>query len=101
MQAGLIPKFVDINPNTLNVDAEYLISKITNKTKLIMIVNVLGSSTDVKKIAEVARKKNIILIEDNCESLGAKLNNKYLGTFGDFGTFSFFIHIKLPQEKEV
>jgi len=90
VQAGLIPKFVDINPNTLNVDAEYLISKITNKTKLIMIVNVLGSSTDVKKIAEVARKKNIILIEDNCESLGAKLNNKYLGTFGDFGTFSFF-----------
>ena len=90
VQAGLKPKFVDIDPKTLNVDADHLISKINKKTKVIMLVNVLGSATNVKKITDYAKKKKIIVIEDNCESLAGKLNNKYLGTFGDFGTFSFF-----------
>jgi len=90
VQAGLKPKFIDVNPKTLNVDADNLISKITKKTKVIMLVNVLGISTDLKKIKNFALKKNIIIIEDNCEALGAKLNQKYLGTYGDFGTFSFF-----------
>ena len=90
VQAGLTPKFVDINPNTLNVDAEHVISKITKKTKLILLVNVLGSSTDLHKIAAYSKKKRIILIEDNCESLGGMQKNKFMGTFGDFGTFSFF-----------
>ena len=90
VQAGLKPKFVDINPKTLNVDADYLLSKVTKKTKLILLVNVLGSSTDLKKIANFAKRKKIILIEDNCESLGGMQKNKFMGTFGDFGTFSFF-----------
>ena len=90
VQAGLKPRFVDVNPKTLNVDADHLISKITNKTKLILLVNVLGSSTDIKKISKFAKKKKIILIEDNCESLGGMQKKKYMGTYGDFGTFSFF-----------
>jgi len=90
VQAGLKPKFVDINPKTLNVDADELISQITKKTKVIMLINVLGISADLKKIKNYAKKKNIIIIEDNCEALGAKYDNKFLGTFGDFGTFSFF-----------
>lgn len=90
VQSGLKPIFLDANPKTLNVDADYLISKVTKKTKVIMIVNVLGGSDNLEKISKFAKKKNIILIEDNCEALGAKYNNKYLGTFGDFGTFSFF-----------
>ena len=45
---------------------------------------------DLKQISKIAKQKNLIVIEDNCESLGSKLNNKYLGTFGDFGTFSFY-----------
>jgi len=90
VQAGLKPKFVDINPKTLNVDADYLISKITKKTKVIMLINVLGISADLDKIKNYAKKNNIIIIEDNCEALGAKYNNRFLGTFGDFGTFSFF-----------
>ena len=57
VQAGLKPKFVDINPKTLNVDADYLLSKVTKKTKLILLVNVLGSSTDLKKIANFAKRK--------------------------------------------
>jgi CDP-4-dehydro-6-deoxyglucose reductase, E1 len=90
VQAGLKPKFIDINPKTLNVNADDLISKITKKTKVIMLINVLGISDDLKKIKDYAKKKNIIIIEDNCEALGAKYDKKYLGSFGDFGTFSFF-----------
>ena len=88
VQAGLIPKFVDINPNTLNVDADNLISKITKKTKVLMLINVLGISSNIKKITNYAKKKDIIVIEDNCEALGAS-TIKYLGTYGDFGTCSF------------
>ena len=90
VQMGLKPKFIDINSNTLNVDADHVISKITKKTKVIMLINVLGISTNVKKIVNYARKKKIIVIEDNCEALGAKYKNDFLGTIGDFGTFSFF-----------
>ena len=90
VQAGLKPVFVDINPKTLNIDLNDLQKKITKKTKLIMNINVLGLSTDMVKLKNISKKKNIILIEDNCESLGSKFNNKYLGTFGDFGTFSFY-----------
>ena len=90
VQFGLKPVFVDINISTLNVMEDLLIEKITKKTKAIMLINVLGLSSDLLKIKNFAKKNNLIIIEDNCESLGSKLNNKYLGTFGDFGTFSFF-----------
>ena len=90
VQSGLKTKFIDVNPQTLNVDADHLISKITKKTKVIMLINVLGISADIKKIINFAKKKKIIVIEDNCEALGAKLDQKYLGTLGDFGTYSFF-----------
>ena len=90
VQSGLVPKFIDVNPHTLNVDADQLIKQITNKTKVIMLINVLGISTDIKKITNYAKRKNIIVIEDNCEALGAKFQNKHLGTYGDFGTYSFF-----------
>jgi len=90
VQAGLKPVFVDINSSTLNVDVSELIKKITPKTKVIMIVHVLGNSSDIEKIKNICDKKNIILIEDTCESLGSKFKNKNLGTYGDFGTFSFY-----------
>ena len=90
VQAGLKVKFVDVNPLSLNVNVEDIISKVTQKTKVIMIINVLGLSCDILRLKNFCRKKKIILIEDNCESLGAKYNKKYLGTYGDFGTFSFF-----------
>ena len=90
IQAGLKPIFVDINPETLNVNADVFISKITKKTKVIMLVNVLGACENIKKITSFAKKKKIIIIVDNCESLGAKYENKEMGTYGDFGTYSFF-----------
>ena len=90
VQAGLKIKFVDIDSNTLNVKAEEIIKKVTKKTKVILLINVLGLSSDIEKIRNFCNAKKIILIEDNCEALGAKYNNKYLGTYGDFSTFSFF-----------
>jgi CDP-6-deoxy-D-xylo-4-hexulose-3-dehydrase len=90
VQAGLKPVFIDINPKTLNVDVEEVIKNITKKTKVIMAVHVLGGTTNMQKLVKVTKKKNIILIEDTCESLGSKYNNKFLGTIGDFGTYSFY-----------
>ena len=90
VQSGLKPVFVDVEKDTLNVNAELLIKKITKKTKVIMLVHVLGNSTDIDKIKKIAKQKKIIIIEDTCEALGAKYKNKYLGTFGDFGTYSFY-----------
>jgi dTDP-4-amino-4,6-dideoxygalactose transaminase len=90
VQAGLKINFVDVDQKTLNVNANEVIRKINDKTKVVMIINVLGLAPDIKKIRDYCRKKKIILIEDNCEALGARLNNKFLGTFGDFSTFSFF-----------
>ena len=90
VQSGLKPVFVDVEKDTLNVNAALLIKKITKKTKVIMLVHVLGNSTDIDKIKKVAKKNKIIIIEDTCEALGAKYKNKYLGTFGDFGTYSFY-----------
>ena len=90
VQSGLKINFVDVDPKTLNTTPERIISNVTKKTKVIMLVNVLGLSTDVLKIRKFCLKKRIILIEDNCESLGTRFKKKFLGTFGDFGTFSFF-----------
>ena len=90
VQFGLKPVFIDIDPKTLNINEDELIKKISPKTRCIFLVNVHGNSCDLFKVKKIAKKKKIILIEDSCESLGSKLKNKHLGTFGDFGTFSFF-----------
>ena len=97
VQSGLKPVFVDPEVKSLNVDANNLIKKIKKKTKVILLVHVLGNGTDVKKIQTIAKKKKIILIEDTCESLGSEFNGKSLGTFGDFGTYSFIILTKFPN----
>nr|WP_180485336.1 DegT/DnrJ/EryC1/StrS family aminotransferase [Treponema socranskii] len=92
-QYGLRLKFVDIDLDTLNFDLGALQRAITNKTKMIMAVNLLGNSNDYKKIEEMISDRNIMLIEDNCEALGATFNEKFTGTFGRMGTFSsFFSH---------
>ena len=90
VQSGLKPIFVDINPNTLNIDLNLLQKKITKKTKALMLVHVLGNSTEMDVLLKIIKKNKLILIEDTCESLGSKFNNKFLGTFGDISTFSFY-----------
>lgn len=92
-QYGLRLKFVDIDVNTLNYDLEQLELAITDQTKLIMVVNLLGNPNDFSKIQDLAASRKIPIIEDNCESLGAKYQGKQAGTFGLMGTYSsFFSH---------
>ena len=98
-QYGLRLKFVDIDLETLNYDLNSLESSITEKTKMIMAVNLLGNPNDFDKINELIKGKDIFLIEDNCESMGATYKGKYTGTFGLMGTFStFFSHHMATME---
>ena len=92
-QYGLKLRFVDIDINTLNVSVENIIKAYTKKTKLIVAVSILGNPVHLSKLKAFCKSKNIYLMEDNCESMGAKINGKYSGTFGIVNTFStFFSH---------
>lgn len=92
-QYGLKLKFVDIDLETLNFDLKALEGAITDKTRLIMAVNLLGNPNDFDIIKKLIQGKNIELIEDNCESMGATYHGQQAGTFGAMGTFScFFSH---------
>ena len=98
-QYGLKLKFVDIDLDTLNYDLEALEEAISDSTKMIMVVNLLGNPNDFDKINSIIEGKDIFLIEDNCESMGATFNNKQAGTFGIMGTFStFFSHHMATME---
>ena len=89
-QYGLKLKFVDIDLETLNYDLEALGTAISDKTKMIMVVNLLGNPNDFDLINEMIKDTDIVLIEDNCESMGAAYKGKQAGTFGLMGTFSKF-----------
>jgi CDP-6-deoxy-D-xylo-4-hexulose-3-dehydrase len=92
-QYGLKLKFVDIDLETLNYDLEALKSAISDKTKMIMVVNLLGNPNDFDEIQAMINDKDIFMLEDNCESMGAEYRGKQTGTFGVMGTFStFFSH---------
>lgn len=92
-QYGLKVKFVDIDLNTLNYDLKRLREAITSTTRAILAVNLLGSPNDFNAINQMIEGKTIILLEDNCESMGAKFNSQFAGSFGLMGTFSsFFSH---------
>jgi CDP-6-deoxy-D-xylo-4-hexulose-3-dehydrase len=98
-QYGLKLKFVDIDLETLNYDLKSLKTAISDSTKMIMVVNLLGNPNDFDLINEMIEDKEIILIEDNCESMGAVYKGKQAGTFGLMGTFStFFSHHMATME---
>ncbi|HEB9423363.1 TPA: DegT/DnrJ/EryC1/StrS family aminotransferase [Campylobacter jejuni] len=98
-QYGLKLKFVDIDLQTLNYDLENLKSAISDRTKMIMVVNLLGNPNDFDIIKNMITNKDIILLEDNCESMGAEYQGKQAGTFGIMGTFStFFSHHMATME---
>lgn len=98
-QYGLKLKFVDIDLNTLNYDLNALEGAISEKTRLLMAVNLLGNPNDFDAIHILIKGKNIRLLEDNCESMGAEYHGKQTGTFGVMGTFStFFSHHMATME---
>ncbi len=92
-QYGLKLKFVDIDANTLNYDLNKLEQAVSDKTKMIMAVNLLGNPNDFDAIQQIIKERDIILIEDNCESMGAEYKGKKAGAIGLMGSFSsFFSH---------
>lgn len=90
MQLGLIPVAIDCDWSHLNVTATKL-QKHIDSLKAVFLTNVLGFCGDIEKIANLCKKKSVILLEDNCESLGTRYKGKLLGNFGLASTFSFFV----------
>jgi CDP-6-deoxy-D-xylo-4-hexulose-3-dehydrase len=92
-QYGLKLKFVDIDRDTLNFNLEQLAGAVNDRTRAIMAVNLLGNPNDFAAIGEIIGGRDIILLEDNCESMGAQFAGRQAGTFGLMGSFSaFFSH---------
>lgn len=92
-------KFVDVDKYTLNFDLEELKKAVTDKTRLIFAVNLLGNPNDYDEIKNIIGRKNIYLLEDNCESLGGEYKGKQLGSIGLMGTYStFFSHHMATME---
>ena len=99
VQNGFRLKFVDVDPNTWNIDVDKLKDAIDGNTCAIMAVNLLGNSCDYTRIKQLCDEHDIKLIEDNCESMGAMHDGKHTGTIGLAGSFSFFFshHIQTME----
>lgn len=87
---GATPVFVDIDPDTFNIDPKEIEKKITPKTKAILPVHLYGQPADMDMIMDIAKRYNLHVIEDCAQAIGAKYKGKRVGTFGDIGCFSFF-----------
>ena len=90
VQFGAVPVFVDLDLNTHNINADQVEAAITEKTRAIMLAHALGNPFDVERIADICKRHNLWLIEDCCDALGATVNGKKVGTFGDIATLSFY-----------
>lgn len=90
IQFGAIPVFVDVDIATHNVLASDIEAAVSPKTKAIMIAHSLGNPFDLDEVMRVAKKYNLWVVEDDCDSLGATYRGQKTGTFGDISTFSFY-----------
>jgi len=89
-QVGCVPVLVDIDPATLNIDPVAVAAAIGPRTRAIMAVHLLGNPCDMHTLRELARARGLWLIEDACESHGASIDGRAVGTFGDLASFSFY-----------
>src|SRR3954469_6293108 len=87
---GMVPVFVDVDIPTYNIIPERVEEAITPNTRAIMVAHTLGNPFDVGKIADIAKRHKLWLIEDCCDALGATYDGRHVGTFGDIGTLSFY-----------
>lgn len=90
VQFGAVPVFVDVDLRTHNIDADLIEKAITPKTKAIMLAHTLGNPFNISKVKAICEKYNLWLVEDCCDALGAKFDNKMVGTWGDIATLSFY-----------
>lgn len=96
LQNGAMPVFVDTNPETFQIDADKVEAKITPRTRAILPAHTLGMPADMEKIMKIAKKHNLIVIENACLSWLAEINHKKVGTFGNAGCFSFQTSKNIP-----
>jgi len=87
---GAKPVFVDIEPDTMNIDPKEIEKKITDKTKAVIPVHIFGHAADMSRINTIAKKHDLLVFEDACQAIGSKFDNMMLGSIGDSGSFSFF-----------
>jgi len=90
LYVGAVPIFVDIDPRTYNIDPTKIEVAITAKTKAILVVHIFGQSADMDPIIDIAKRYNLILLEDACESICASYKGKNVGTFGQTSVFAFY-----------
>jgi CDP-6-deoxy-D-xylo-4-hexulose-3-dehydrase len=90
VQFGCVPVFVDVDIPTYNIKPELIEQAVSPKTKAIMIAHTLGNPFNLEEVMRVAKKYNLWVIEDDCDSLGATYNGQKTGTFGDLATLSFY-----------
>ncbi len=90
IQNRLVPVFVDINTDNYNIDTDILEKALSKKTRAIMLAHTLGNPFDLQRVTEFARDNNLWLIEDCCDAVGSKYDNRMVGTFGDVATASFY-----------
>ena len=89
-QAGFTLKFVDVEYQSFQIDPLKVAAAINENTAAVFAVNLLGSGSDLRSLKLLCEQNNVVLLEDNCESLGAKIGGQQCGTHGAMGTFSFF-----------
>lgn len=87
---GMVPVFVDVDIPTYNVIPDRVEEAITERTRAIMVAHTLGNPFDAARLADIAKRHKLFLIEDCCDALGATFNGRHVGTFGDVGTLSFY-----------
>ena len=90
LQNGLVPVFVDVEPDTYNVDPELLEKALSEKTRAVVFAHTLGNPAPMDRVMDFARARGLFVVEDSCDALDSSFKGKYCGTFGDFGTFSFY-----------
>lgn len=90
LQTGATPVFVDVEEDSINISSDSIIKNINSKTKGIIPVHFAGRSCDMNSISKIARKNNLVVIEDCAHAIGARVNKKHVGTFGKVGCFSFY-----------
>ncbi len=90
IQHGLTPVFVDCVPGTYQIDLDAVEAAISERTRLILVPHILGNMCDMARLSQIAARHRLYLIEDTCEAMGSRFDGQLLGTWGQFGTLSFY-----------
>jgi CDP-6-deoxy-D-xylo-4-hexulose-3-dehydrase len=91
LQVGLVPVYVDVRRDTMNLDPDQIAGAVSSRTRILMPVHTLGYPADMPRLMELAKRHNLLVLEDCCEAHGSSINGRKAGSFGDIASFSFFV----------